>query len=116
MACETAAHAGPGRRTSNGTHPEPEPVPVHQVCALDGCGQPVSSGRGARFCCQQHRRRAAHLRAQKTETEPVSVRHSSEPVGLPGDVFEVLQGLPLLLRSGWTVRATVDTVTLAWSR
>jgi len=46
----------------------------------------------------------------------VSVRHSSEPVGLPGDVFEVLQGLPLLLRSGWTVRATVDTVTLAWSR
>jgi hypothetical protein len=34
---------------------------------------------------------------------------------MPGDVFEVLQGLPLLLRSGWTVQADSSAVHLRWS-
>jgi hypothetical protein len=92
--------------------------PGPQLCGLPGCDRPVSPGRGAKFCSEAHRRKASHQRNGRSSRSPTAARDSGlgpPSVGLPGDLFEMLQGLPLLLRRGWTVQADSSAVHLHWT-
>jgi hypothetical protein len=104
----------------NGKHAEPA-----QLCALEGCDLPVADGRGALYCSEAHRRRAAHLRngqAALVITKSGSIEQSSgsvhtKPFSVYGlGPFEQLAAVAGMLPQGWRLEATADTVTLAWTR
>jgi hypothetical protein len=98
---------------------------VAQLCALDGCGQPVT-GRLAKFCCRAHQRRASRQRALDRAPAAVAPQEALEPpvvgetpsappaVLLPGPL-ERLAGVAALLPPGWRLEATSASVTVSWS-
>jgi hypothetical protein len=93
--------------------PPPNGKPGPQLCGLPGCDRPVSAGRGARYCSEAHRRRAAHLRAQEAPKTGHAPMPPSTPVAIPGP-FDQLVSLVSLLPAGWEVRATASAVTVTW--
>jgi hypothetical protein len=127
---------------TNGNHPEPEleaPIStmnVHsadssvQLCALDGCSEPVT-GHAAKFCCRNHQKRASHQRSRDRAAvlpqEVTNGRGIDESPSLPPSVltvgaltvkdpgpFERLAGVASMLPPGWSAELSQSQVIIRW--
>jgi hypothetical protein len=91
-----------------------------QTVKCQGCGAEIDGRPNRKWCSAGCR---ARFRRSEAPTMPQVPRNgqgmddspSGRPAVVPGDLFEVLQGLPLLLRSGWALQADTSAVTLRWS-
>jgi hypothetical protein len=114
---------GPAHDYGNGravfvAKPAPKERLPSLVCALEGCTEPVSVGRGAKYCSEAHRRRASHQRAQAKDGiishSVISAVNRGERDGDIASPFERLAAVASWLPPGWRLEASSSMVTVTW--
>jgi hypothetical protein len=95
---------------SNGATAVVEDV-VPRTC--DECGKELTGGR-VRWCSTACKKRNEYRRS-KGRTPAAVPSQTQRPTAVRPDLFETLQGLPVLLRAGWTAEVTSSAVSLHWT-
>jgi hypothetical protein len=96
------------------------PAVAVQLCALDGCANPVTR-RLAKYCSTAHQRLASRERTKAKDKEApggpadTNTGLSVMPAVVVLAPFEQLAAVASILPAGWRLEATASTVVVSWS-